>query len=238
MGTMYDRTSWLIGDEAMEKLKASRVIVFGLGGVGGICTEALVRAGIGSISLVDFDRVDITNLNRQVIAFHSTMGKPKTEAMASCIRDINPEARIQEYALRVTWENVGELIHPDLDYVVDAIDDVQGKLAIITRARDLGLPVISSMGTGNKLQGEKFTIAPIEKTHTCPLAKRIRKELKERNIQGVKVVYSPEEPFRAMEATVETRSPASISFIPPIAGLLMAGEIVRDLAEMERNYMR
>lgn len=238
MGTMYDRTSWLIGEEAMEKLKISRVIVFGLGGVGGICTEALARAGVGSIDLVDFDRVDITNLNRQVIAFHSTLGKPKTEAMAACIRDINPEARIREYGLRVTWENVGELIQPDVDYVVDAIDDVQGKLAIITRARELDLPVISSMGTGNKLQGEKFTISPIEKTHTCPLAKRIRKELKERDIRGIKVVYSPEEPFRAIEATEETRSPASISFIPPIAGLLLAGEIVRDLTKMERNDMR
>jgi tRNA A37 threonylcarbamoyladenosine dehydratase len=238
MGTMYDRTSWLIGEEAMEKLKISRVIVFGLGGVGGICTEALARAGVGSIDLVDFDRVDITNLNRQVIAFHSTLGKPKTEAMAACIRDINPEARIREYGLRVTWENVGELIQPDVDYVVDAIDDVQGKLAIITRARELNLPVISSMGTGNKLQGEKFTISPIEKTHTCPLAKRIRKELKERDIRGIKVVYSPEEPFRAIEATEETRSPASISFIPPIAGLLLAGEIVRDLTKMERNDMR
>lgn len=238
MGTMYDRTSWLIGEEAMEKLKISRVIVFGLGGVGGICTEALARAGVGSIDLVDFDRVDITNLNRQVIAFHSTLGKPKTEAMAACIRDINPEARILEYGLRVTWENVGELIQPDVDYVVDAIDDVQGKLAIITRARELDLPVISSMGTGNKLQGEKFTISPIEKTHTCPLAKRIRKELKERDIRGIKVVYSPEEPFRAIEATEETRSPASISFIPPIAGLLLAGEIVRDLTKMERNDMR
>ena len=238
MGTMYDRTSWLIGEEAMEKLKISRVIVFGLGGVGGICTEALARAGVGSIDLVDFDRVDITNLNRQVIAFHSTLGKPKTEAMAACIRDINPEARIREYGLRVTWENVGELIQPDVDYVVDAIDDVQGKLAIITRARELNLPVISSMGTGNKLQGEKFTISPIEKTHTCPLAKRIRKELKERDIRGIKVVYSPEEPFRAKEATEETRSPASISFIPPIAGLLLAGEIVRDLTKMERNDMR
>ena len=238
MGTMYDRTSWLIGEEAMEKLKISRVIVFGLGGVGGLCTEALARAGVGSIDLVDFDRVDITNLNRQVIAFHSTLGKPKTEAMAACIRDINPEARIREYGLRVTWENVGELIQPDVDYVVDAIDDVQGKLAIITRARELDLPVISSMGTGNKLQGEKFTISPIEKTHTCPLAKRIRKELKELDIRGIKVVYSPEEPFRAIEATEETRSPASISFIPPIAGLLLAGEIVRDLTKMERNDMR
>ena len=238
MGTMYDRTSWLIGEEAMEKLKISRVIVFGLGGVGGICTEALARAGVGSIDLVDFARVAITTLNRQVIAFHSTLGKPKTEAMAACIRDINPEARIREYGLRVTWENVGELIQPDVDYVVDAIDDVQGKLAIITRARELDLPVISSMGTGNKLQGEKFTISPIEKTHTCPLAKRIRKELKERDIRGIKVVYSPEEPFRAIEATEETRSPASISFIPPIAGLLLAGEIVRDLTKMERNDMR
>jgi tRNA A37 threonylcarbamoyladenosine dehydratase len=235
MGTMFDRTSWLIGEEAVEKLKASRVILFGLGGVGGICGEALARAGVGSITLVDFDKIDITNINRQVIAFHSTLGKPKVQVMEECIRDINPDAQVHGWIQRVTWDNVDQLIHPELDYVADAIDDVQGKLAIITRARELGLPVISSMGTGNKLQGEKFTIAPIEKTHTCPLAKRIRKELKDRNIRGVKVVFSPEEPSRAVEAGEETRSPASISFIPPIAGLLMAGEIVRELTVMERN---
>jgi tRNA A37 threonylcarbamoyladenosine dehydratase len=229
MGTIYDRTRWLIGEEGLNQLKTSNVIIFGIGGVGGYCVEALARAGVGSITLVDFDVIDPTNLNRQIIALNSTLGMHKVAAMADRIQDINEDILVTPLQTRVTPENIHEFQLEKYDYVMDAIDDVAGKISIITRAKELGIPVISSMGTGNKMNGKFFQVADISKTHTCPLAKRIRKELRMVGINHLKVVYSSEEPARAEERTSEKKSPASISFIPPMAGILMAGEVVRDL---------
>ncbi len=233
--TMHSRTVRLIGEEALKRLRDARVVVFGLGGVGGSCAEALARAGIGHLILVDSDVVDITNLNRQAVAFRSTVGKPKVRVMADRIADIDPEIRVEARQIRAAADNVGDLIPPGSDYVADAIDDVAGKVEVICRAREMGIPVISSMGAGNQLKGEGFAVTTVERTRTCPLAKRLRKELKERGIRGVKAVFSPEEPIRPPEENGGRRSPASISFVPPVAGLLMAGEIVRDIMKMEKN---
>lgn len=233
MGTMYDRTKWLIGEESLEKLKKANIIIFGVGGVGGYCVEALIRAGIGAITLVDFDVVDPTNINRQIIALETTVGQDKVQVMANRIQEINGKAKATPLRMRVTRENVQEFHLEKYDYIIDAIDDVDGKLTIIQKAKELNIPVISSMGTGNKLNGKNFQVADISKTHTCPLAKKIRKELRMLGIHHLKVVYSSEEPARAEAPGETSRSPASISFIPPISGLLMAGEVIRDLIHPE-----
>lgn len=221
----FQRTEGLIGVEAVERLKQSKVLVFGIGGVGGFTCEALARAGVGYLHVVDKDVVDITNINRQIIATHETVGRPKTEVMKERLVSINPEMTVVTSQCFYLPERGEDFDFGSYDYVVDAIDNVTAKLDLIARSKAAGVPVISSMGTGNKLDPTRFEIADIAKTSVCPLAKVIRKGLKDRGIQGVKVLYSKEEPVR-----IGMRTPASISFVPSVAGLIIAGEVIKDLA--------
>lgn len=225
MENWQDRTTALIGNESVNRLNSSKVIVFGIGGVGGHVVEALCRAGVGEFVLIDKDEVSITNINRQIIATCDTVGRNKTDVMQERIKSINPEAKvtcINEFYLP---ENADIIDFLDADYVVDAVDTVTAKIEIIKQAKQAGVPIISSMGTGNKLDVSKFCIDDIYKTSVCPLAKVMRKELKERGIAGVKVLYSTEEPLK----TDLGRTPASISFVPACAGLMIAGEVIKDL---------
>lgn len=221
----YSRTELIIGSEALDKIKGSSVIVFGIGGVGSYVVEGLARAGVGRLTLVDNDVVDITNINRQLPALHSTIGKFKADVMADRIRDINPECEVEAVKCFFMPDTADSFDFTKYDYVVDAIDTVTGKLALIEKAYNEGIPVISSMGTGNKLDPSLFKITTIEKTRVCPLAKVMRKELKTRGIRGIKVLYSEEEPIRHDGG----RTPGSISFVPSVAGLMIAGEVVREL---------
>lgn len=227
--TIYDRTERLLGSDALELLKKKSVIVFGLGGVGGHLAEALARAGVGRLGLVDYDVVDVTNINRQIVALHSTLGRSKAEVMEERIRDINPSAKVVAFRLKLTSDTLASFSLEGWDHVADAIDDVPAKILLIREARRLGKPVVSSMGAGNKRDPGKFQVADIEKTHTCPLAKAVRKELRTLGISGVKVVFSTEEPYRAIPDREEKPSPASISFVPSVAGLLLAAEIIKEL---------
>lgn len=221
----YSRTELIIGSEALDKIKGSSVIVFGIGGVGSYVVEGLARAGVGRLTLVDNDVVDITNINRQLPALHSTIGKFKADVMADRIRDINPECEVEAVKCFFMPDTADSFDFTKYDYVVDAIDTVTGKLALIEKAYNEGIPVISSMGTGNKLDPSLFKITTIEKTRVCPLAKVMRKELKTRGIRGIKVLYSEEEPIRHDGG----RTPGSISFVPSVAGLMIVGEVVREL---------
>ncbi len=227
----FARTELLLGKQGVEKLKNSRVAVFGLGGVGGYVVEALARSGVGAIDLIDNDVVSLSNINRQVVALHSTVGKKKTEVVAARLKDINPKIKINSYDLFVLPETVDKIDFALYDYVVDAIDTVSGKLAIIERAKERKIPVISSMGTGNKLEPMAFEVADIEKTSVCPLARVMRRELKKRGITGVKVVYSKEEalPPSAVDEDTGKAIPASVAFVPSVAGLLIASEVIKDL---------
>ncbi len=221
MKQQYERTSRIIGEEGVDRLHDCNVLVFGTGGVGSYVCEGLARAGIGSLTIVDKDVVDETNINRQIIALHSTIGQPKAKLMADRIRDIDPDCQVDAREMFfLPGGQPDDLDFASYDYVVDAVDTVSAKIYIIERARQAGVPVISSMGTGNKLDGGAFRITTIEKTKVCPLAKVMRRELKKRSITGVKVLYSEEEP---------KSTGGSISFVPSVAGLLIAGEVVRDL---------
>lgn len=222
----FERTQNLIGRDNLEKLKGKSIIVFGIGGVGSFACEALARCGIGKITLVDGDVVAKSNINRQLIALSSTLGKPKVSVMAERIRDINPDCQITEFNMFYNSENDIDL--SEYDYIIDAIDTVTSKLALICRANSLNIPIISCMGTGNKLDASRFEITDISKTSVCPLAKVMRRELKARGIHHLKVLYSKEEPKRAENAD-KPRVPSSISFVPPVAGMLIAGDVVKDL---------
>lgn len=219
-----DRTEKLIGSDALEKLKKSKVAVFGLGGVGGFTAEALVRAGVGSISIIDHDTVDITNINRQLIALKSTVGRQKTEVLAKRLKDINEDVEVDIFDFFFLPENSSKIEFRGFDYVCDCVDTVTAKLEIIRKAKEADVPVISCMGTGNKLNPSLFEITDIEKTSVCPLAKVMRKECKDRDYRNVKVLYSKEQPVN-----VGDRTPASISFVPSVAGLMIAGEVINDL---------
>ena len=220
----FKRTESLIGQEAVDKLLTSKVIVFGVGGVGSYVCEALARAGIGYMEIVDKDEVDITNINRQLIALHSTIGMPKVEVCKARLKDINPNMEVVSRQCFYLPERSDEFDFSQYDYVVDAVDNVTAKLDIICKAKAAGVMVISSMGTGNKLDPMAFKVADIEKTKVCPLAKVMRKELRKRGVEGVKVVYSEEEP-----QNTDSRTPASISFVPSAAGLLIAKTVIDDL---------
>lgn len=230
MGEQFDRTRLIIGDDGVEKLRVSSVILFGVGGVGSYVAEGLARAGVGRIALVDKDSIDVTNINRQLPALHSTVGRSKVRVMAERIADINPRCTVEDIQCFFLPETADRFDFRQYDYVVDAIDTVTGKLAIIQKAYDEGVPVISSMGTGNKLDPTGFRIAPIEKTKVCPLAKVMRRELKSRGIRGVKVLYSEETPVKHEGGAV----PGSISFVPSVAGLIIAGEVVKDILQGQR----
>lgn len=231
----FSRTELLIGKEGLERLKASKVLVFGVGGVGSHCIEALARCGVGKLVLADHDKVSLTNINRQSIAYHSTVGRFKTEVMKERIRDICPETEVTTYETFVLPENIEEIFSERPDYIIDAVDTVTAKLAIAEKAQEYGIPLISSMGTGNKLHGELFQIADISQTSVCPLCRVMRKELRTRGIQRLKVLYSKEKPVETGgrdtgEEKGQKRSlPGSISFVPPVAGLLIAGEALREL---------
>lgn len=232
MKEQFSRTEMLIGKESLEKLKNSRVALFGVGGVGGYVAEALARAGVGFIALIDNDSVSLSNINRQIIALSSTVGRPKTEVMRDRILDINSEAEVECINKFVLPDNIDEFDFSGYDYVIDAIDTVSGKIAIIEKAYGQGVPVISSMGTGNKLDPTKFQIADINKTSVCPLARVMRYELRKRGVKKLKVLYSQEEPLKPQnEEKNETGRavPASISFVPSVAGLIIGAEVIKDL---------
>lgn len=237
MSHEFARTELLIGKEGLETLRRTSIAVFGVGGVGSHCIEALARCGIGKLILVDNDTVSLTNINRQSIAYHSTVGRDKTEVMKERIADISPGIRVVTYHTFVLPENVDEILAERPDYIIDAIDTVTAKIALVCRAEELGIPILSCMGTGNKLHGELFEIADISKTSVCPLCKVMRRELKARGIRHLKVLYSKEKPINTSERdTGEEKGtrrslPGSIAFVPPVAGLLLAGEAVRDILE-------
>ena len=222
----FERTRRLIGADALETLRRSRVIVFGLGGVGGSAAEALLRAGVGNLTFVDADCVDETNLNRQIIATRETVGQPKAEAMRFRALSIWPEANIEAVRAFYDAQTAGQFDLSSYDYVADAIDTVTSKLLLIERAVAAGTPIISAMGAGNKLDPSRFRVADISQTSVCPLARVMRRELKKRGIAHLKVVFSDEAPLPPRDGE---RAPASISFVPTAAGLVLAGAIVRDL---------
>lgn len=227
------RTELMLGSEAVEKLRKSHVAVFGIGGVGGYSAETLIRCGIGKLTIVDNDDVDVTNINRQVIALHSTVGRPKTEVMEERLHDIAPDAEIIQKKMFFLPETADEFDFSSYDYVVDAVDTVKAKLELIERCKAAGTPVISCMGAGNKLDPAGFMVADISKTEMDPLAKVMRRELKKRGIYHVKVVYSKEKPVNTViQGEGEQRSrhaPGSVAFVPPAAGILMASEVIKDL---------
>ncbi len=246
----FSRTEMLIGREGLDMLAASKVAVFGIGGVGSFAAEALARSGVGALILVDYDDVCITNINRQIHATTSTVGRAKVEVMRERILDINPEARVTAVKMMYNSDSAGALLKKDYDYVIDAIDMVTAKLDLITRCTSMGIPIISSMGAGNKLDPTLFKVADIYETNTCPLAKVIRKELRKRNVGALKVVYSVESPttqrISSKEEWAEEEShdkkgaagknvPGSISFVPSAAGLILAAEVVKDLLARGRK---
>ena len=224
----FSRTELLLGEEAMEILKNARVAVFGIGGVGGYVTEALARSGVGAFDLTDKDRVCLSNLNRQIIATHKSIGKYKTEVMRERILDINPEAEVRTHECFYLPETKGEFDFSSYSYVVDAVDTVTAKLSLAEEAKAAGVPMISSMGAGNKLDPFLFETADIYETSVCPLARVMRRELRKRGIDHLKVVYSKEAPLRPLR---EADGPGSTAFVPSVAGLLIASEVIRDLTE-------
>ncbi len=236
MENPFSRTELLLGKDALDRLKKSRVAVFGIGGVGGYVCEALVRSGVGALDLIDNDKVCLTNLNRQIIATADTIGRYKTEVMKERILKINPEAQVREWQCFFLPENAEEFPFSEYDYVVDAVDTVTAKLALVMEAQKCKIPVISSMGAGNKLDAAGFRVADIYETKVCPLAKVMRRELKKRGVRELKVVYSEEEPIKpksvcgqSEEGAVRRSTPGSVAFVPSVVGLIMAGEVIKDL---------
>ena len=232
----FSRLELLIGSEGLEKLKNARVAVFGVGGVGSYAAEALARSGIGAIDLIDDDEVSISNINRQLIALHSTVGKAKVEVAAERIADINPECAVRTHRIFYTPETAGEFDFAQYDYVIDAIDTVSGKIAIAVQGEESGTPVISAMGAGNKLDPTAFEVTDIYKTSVCPLARVMRRELKKRGVKRLKVVYSREEAMTPLTdadeentAHKKRQTPGSAAFVPSVAGLILAGEVVKDI---------
>lgn len=247
----FSRTELLIGKENLNKLKNSTVVVFGIGGVGSFATESLCRAGIGNLILIDNDTVSISNLNRQIIATLNTIDKPKVEVMKERILSINPECNVVCHETFVEESNIKDLIPANADYVIDAIDTVSSKISLVMWCNENNIPIISSMGTGNKLDPTKFKISDIYKTKVCPLAKVMRYELKKRGIQKLKVLYSEELPIKPLVANTTNNSvmgneyankrvirkrqtPASISFVPPVAGMIIAGEVIKTILKINK----
>lgn len=229
MEDMFSRTRLLIGTEGIEKLAKSKVAIFGIGGVGSFVCEGLARAGIGKFILIDNDTISISNLNRQIHATTKTIGEYKVNVMKQRILDINPKAKVDTYIEFYMPNSKEKILNHDIDYVVDAIDTVTAKIELIKNCDKLNIPIISSMGTGNKLDPTKFEITDINKTSVCPLAKVIRKELRTIGIKKLKVIYSKEKPLKITFKESEKRVPGSISFVPSVAGLTIAGEVIKDL---------
>ena len=239
MSERFARTGLLLGSDSIETLNSKRVAIFGIGGVGGYVCEALVRSGIGAFDLIDDDKVCLSNLNRQIIATASTVGEYKVDVMRDRMLDINPDVKVEIHKCFFLPENADDFNFADYDYVVDAVDTVTAKIEIIMRSQSAGVPVISAMGAGNKLDPGRLKIADIYKTDVCPLAKVMRRELKKRNVKKLKVVYSDEKPVQPVEDTSageeqtlhskRRSTPGSTAYVPAVAGLLIAGEIVKDL---------
>ena len=248
MLTQFSRTQLLLGEEAMDRLKNTRIAVFGVGGVGGFVCEALVRSGVGAFDLIDDDKVCLTNLNRQIIATRKTVGKYKAEVMRDRMIEINPEVDVRIHKRFFLPENADEFPFSEYDYVVDAVDTVTAKIELVMKCQKEGISIISSMGAGNKLEASAFKVADIYKTKMCPLAKVMRRELKKRGVKKLKVVYSEEKPTRPIEdmsiscrtncicppgaehkCTERRDIPGSVAFVPSVAGLIIAGEVVKDL---------
>ena len=240
MSEQFLRTEMLLGSEAIRRLQKARVAVFGLGGVGGYAVAALARSGVGSLDLIDSDTVSVSNLNRQLLATHSTVGMLKVDAARNRVLDINPDCIVRTYPVFYTPDTAGQFDFTQYDYIVDAIDTVTGKLALVERAKAADTPIICSMGTGNKLDASAFRVADISKTAMCPLARVMRKELSKRGIRHLKVVYSQEEALtptgweEEAAALGKRQIPGSVAFVPGAAGLLLAGEVVRDLTGFSR----
>ena len=244
----FSRTELLIGTEALKKLKNSKVAVFGIGGVGSYAVEGLVRSGVGKFVLIDDDCICLTNINRQLHATRKTVGRPKVEVMKERILEINPNAEVEVYQKFYLPDSANEMIHDDYDYIIDAIDTVTAKIDLIVNAGKMGIPIISCMGAGNKLDPTQFEVADIYSTTICPLARVMRKELRQREVKSLKVVYSKEIPIKPVETetsscssscicpkgtartcTIKHQIPGSISFVPSVAGLIIAGEVIKDL---------
>lgn len=254
MLNQFSRTELIFGKEAMEKLASSRIAVFGIGGVGGYTVEALVRSGVGAIDLIDDDKVCLTNINRQIYATRKTVGKYKVDVAAERIAEINPEAKVRTYKTFYTPETAKQFDFSEYDYIVDAIDTVTGKIALVENANAVGTPIISSMGAGNKVDPTAFEVADIYKTSVCPLARVMRRELKSRGIEKLKVVYSKEQPIPPVEdmaisckthcicppgtarkCTQRNQVPGSNAFVPSVVGLIIAGEVIKDLTKFNRR---
>lgn len=227
----FARSALVLGEAAMDALARSRVIVFGAGGVGGAAIEALARAGVGAISVVDSDCVSVSNINRQILAADSTVGLPKTEAARRRVADIAPDCRFTGYEHFFTPEDCGGIDLSEYDYIIDAIDTVKSKLYLIEESTRLGVPIICSMGTGNKTDPTRLTVSDISKTNTCPLAAVIRRECRKRGIRRLRVVWSDELPVRAVADSENGRhAPGSVSFVPPVAGMIAAGEVIKAIS--------
>ena len=250
MLNQFSRTQLLIGEEGINRLKGAKVAVFGIGGVGGYVCEALVRSGVGAFDLIDDDKVCLTNLNRQIIATRKTVGKYKVDVMKERILDINPDADVQVHKCFFLPENAADFPFEEYDYIVDAVDTVTAKISLVMKAKELNIPIISSMGAGNKLDASLFKVADIYQTKVCPLAKVMRRELKKRGVKKLKVVYSEEQPMTPIEdMAISCRSncicppgakhkcterraiPGSVAFVPSVVGLIIAGEVVKDLVK-------
>ena len=233
MEDIFSRTELLLGKEALKKLAASRVIVFGIGGVGGYTTEALVRSGIGEIDIVDNDKIFPSNINRQIYATTSNIGKYKVDTAKARILDINPNIKVNTYTTFYTPETASQFDFSKYDYIIDAIDTVSGKLELVMQANKVNTPIISSMGAGNKMNPTMFEVSDIYKTSVCPLARVIRQELKKRRIKKLKVVYSKEPPIKTSQKTDE-KAPGSNAFVPPVVGLIIASEVIKDLINYKK----
>lgn len=239
MENWLTRTEKVLGIENIQALKNSKVVILGVGGVGGFVTEGIARSGVGTIVLVDKDVVDITNINRQIIATNSTIGKSKVEVMKNRIKDINPECNVKTHEVFINKDNLGDIIDLDTDYVIDAIDTVSSKIALAVWCERNKINLISSMGTGNKLDPTKLEISDIYKTKVCPLAKVMRRELKRLNVKHLKVIYSQEQPIKPLvkeeELGMRKQSPGSVSFVPSVAGLILAGEVIKNLIKKDEK---
>lgn len=229
MENQFERTEILIGKDNLEKLRHSQIAIFGIGGVGSYVAESLARVGVGRFILIDNDKIDITNINRQIHATHKTIGKYKVEEMEKRIQEINPDAKVRAIKEFVTEDNIEKILNANIDYIVDAIDTVKSKIEIIKKAKQKNMPIISSMGTANKLDPTKLEITDIYKTSVCPLAKIIRKELRKLEISNLKIVYSKEEPKPPKQNLDGKLTLGSISYVPSVAGLIISSEIVKDI---------
>lgn len=237
MSAQFSRTQLLLGEAAMEKLKNSRVAIFGVGGVGGYVCEALSRSGIGAFDLIDNDKVVASNINRQIIATWKTVGRDKVDVMKERILDINPDAKVEIHKCFFLPENADAFDFKNYDYVIDAVDTVTAKIALVMKSEEADVPIISSMGAGNKLEASAFMVDDIYKTRMCPLAKVMRRELKKRGIKKLKVVYSLEQPVDLRESNPEEgRIPGSVAFVPSVAGLIIAGEVIKDITGIKGTF--